>query len=67
LKNIKYCLAHGTQMGWLIDLEDRSVIVIGADQTFEVLYEPSVVLPVPEFAKSIQLTVSDIFGWLQKK
>jgi Uma2 family endonuclease len=67
LKNIKYCLAHGTQMGWLIDPEDRSVIVIGADQTFEVLDEPSVVLPVPEFAKSIQLTVSDIFGWLQKK
>jgi Uma2 family endonuclease len=67
LKNIKYCLAHGTQMGWLIDPEDRSVIVIGADQTFEVLDEPSVVLPVPEFANLIGLTVSDIFGWLQKK
>ncbi len=65
LKNIKYCLAHGTQMGWLIDPEDRSVIVIG--QMFDAIDEPNVILPVPEFAKSIQLTVSDIFGWLQKK
>jgi Uma2 family endonuclease len=67
LKNIKYCLAHGTQMGWLIDPEDRSVIIIGIGQTFEVIDEPDVILPVPGFAKSIELTVAHIFGWLQKR
>lgn len=66
LKNINYCLAHSTQMGWLIDPEDRSVIII-TGQTFDVTDEPSSMLPVPDFAQSIQLTVSDIFGWLQKK
>jgi Uma2 family endonuclease len=65
LKNIKFCLAHGTQMGWLIDPEDRSVIIIGSDRTFDAIDEPKSVIPVPEFATSIQLTISDIFGWLQ--
>jgi Uma2 family endonuclease len=67
LKNIKHCVAHGTQMGWLIDPEDRSVIVIGVGQIFDAIDEPNAILPVPEFAKSIQLTIADIFGWLQKK
>jgi Uma2 family endonuclease len=67
LKNIKCCITHGTQMGWLIDPEERSVIIIGIGQIFDAIDEPSAVLPVPEFAKSIQLTISDIFGWLQKQ
>jgi Uma2 family endonuclease len=74
LSNIKLCLAHGTQMGWIIDTEDRSVIVIKAGQVFEAITfgangaidEPSAILPVPEFAKSIQLTTADIFSWLKK-
>jgi Uma2 family endonuclease len=67
LRTIKHCVAHGTQMGWLIDSEDRSVIVIGAGQIFDVIDEPSAILPVPEFARSSQLTIADIFGWLQKR
>jgi Uma2 family endonuclease len=67
LRNIKHCVAHGTQMGWLIDPEDRSVIVIGVGQIFDAIDEPSAILPVPEFARSIQLTIAEIFGWLQKK
>jgi Uma2 family endonuclease len=67
LKDIKHCVAHGAQMGWLIDLEDRSVIVIGAGQIFDAIDEPSAILPVPEFARSIQITIADIFGWIHKK
>jgi Uma2 family endonuclease len=67
LRNIKHCVAHGTQMGWLIDPEDRSVIVISVGQIFDAIDEPSAILPVPEFARSIQLTIAEIFGWLQKK
>jgi Uma2 family endonuclease len=67
LRNIKHCVAHGAQMGWLIDTEDRSVIVIGTGQIFDAIDEPNAVLPVPEFARSIQITIADIFGWLQKK
>ncbi len=67
VRDIKHCVDHGTQMGCLIDQEDRSVIVIGVGQVFDAIDEPNVVLPVPEFAKSIQLTLAHIFGWLQKQ
>jgi Uma2 family endonuclease len=64
LKNINHCLAHGTQMGWLIDPEDRSVIISRIDQNADVIDEPNAILPVPEFARSMQLTVGQMFSWL---
>jgi Uma2 family endonuclease len=67
LKKIDHCLAHGTQMGWLIDPADRSVFVIGADRTLQIIDEPSTILPVPEFAKSVQLTVEQLFSWIKKQ
>jgi Uma2 family endonuclease len=67
LKNINHCITHGTKMGWLIDPTDRSVFVIGADRTLQIIDEPSTILPVPEFAKSIQLTVEQLFSWIKKK
>jgi Uma2 family endonuclease len=67
LKNINHCLAHGTQMGWLIDPTDRSVLVIGADRNLQIIDEPSTILPVPEFAKSVQITVEQLFSWIKKK
>ena len=64
LKNINHCLASGTQMGWLIDPEDRSVVISRIDRNLEVIDEPNVILPVPNFAKSLELTVDRLFGWL---
>jgi Uma2 family endonuclease len=67
LKNINHCLAYGTQMGWLIDPADRSVFICMPDRTFQIIDDPSTILPVPEFARSIQLTVEQLFGWIKKK
>jgi Uma2 family endonuclease len=64
LKNITYCIAHGSQMGWAIDPDDRSVIVCQSDQDLRVIDEAGILLPVPVFAVTIQLTLDDIFGWL---
>ncbi len=64
LKNINHCLAAGTQMGWLIDPEDRSVVISRSDRNLEVIDEPNLALPVPDFAKSLELTVDRLFGWL---
>jgi Uma2 family endonuclease len=66
LKNINHCIAHGAQMGWLIDPEDRVVMVVDAGQRLEVIDDLAVILPVPGFAKNIQLTMTNIFGWLKK-
>jgi Uma2 family endonuclease len=66
LRNINHCLVHGTQMGWLIDPNDRAVFIICSDRTFQIIDEPSTILPVPTFATSIQLTVEQIFSWIKK-
>ena len=67
LKNIRHCLDHGTQMGWLIDPDDQSVFVGQIGQQFTIIDEPDILLPVPEFAAELKLTVGEILGWLKRK
>ena len=67
LKNIDHCLAYGSQMCWLIDPIDRAVFICIGERNFQMLDEPSTILPVPEFAVAIQLTVEQLFSWIQKK
>jgi Uma2 family endonuclease len=66
VKNIVYCLQHGTTLGWLIDPEDRTVFIYHPNGTMEIFDEPEARLPVPDFAQSVELTVGDVFGWLAK-
>lgn len=63
-RNILHCLKHGTQMGWLIDPEEKSVLVYTPPNQVAVFDEPDDRLPVPAFAIDVQLTVSTLFGWL---
>jgi hypothetical protein len=42
-------------------------LVIGADRNLQIIDEPSTILPVPEFAKSVQITVEQLFSWIKKK
>jgi Uma2 family endonuclease len=64
VKNIVHCLQHGTLLGWLIDPADRTIFIYHPNGTMEIFDEPEARLPVPEFARSIELTVGDVFGWL---
>ena len=64
IKNILHCLEYETQMGWLIDSEEQSVFVYSRNQQPVVLDEAEALLPVPEFASELKLTVGDLFGWL---
>jgi Uma2 family endonuclease len=63
-KNILHCLKHGAQMGWLIDPDERTVFVYRPKQEIEVFDEPDAVLPTPDFAGELTLTVDSIFAWL---
>ena len=63
-KNILHCLKYGTQMGWLIDPDEKTVFVYHPKQETEVFDEPDALLPVPSFASELQLTVKDVFAWL---
>jgi Uma2 family endonuclease len=63
--NILHCLKHGCHLGWLIDPDERSVLIYPPKQQPELLQEPNEVLPVPDLVVDLQLTVGDLFGWLR--
>ena len=63
-KNILYCLDNGTKLGWLIDPQEQSVFTYFSGQQPKFFEAADDILPVPDFAKSFQLTVGELFGWL---
>jgi Uma2 family endonuclease len=65
LNNITHCLKHGSEMGWLIDPEERSILVCQSGRELTVIEEPNAIIPVPDFASAIQLTLNNMFDWLR--
>jgi Uma2 family endonuclease len=63
-KNILHCLDHGCQMGWLIDPEEKTVVVSPQDSRSRTFEASDAALPVPDWASGLALTVGDLFGWL---
>ncbi len=63
-KNILHCLNYKTQMGWLIDPMEQTVLVYFPQQQTQVFDEPDDYLPVRSFVSELRLTVGDLFGWL---
>ncbi|NEO33746.1 MAG: Uma2 family endonuclease [Symploca sp. SIO3C6] len=62
LRNILHCLRHGTELGWLIDPEEESILVLDATQRVEILSGTSS-LPILKGVE-LELTVEQVFGWL---
>jgi len=63
-KNILHCLKHGSQMGWLIDPEEQTVLVYLPPAQVKVFDRPTDILPTPSFATDFHLTVGELFSWL---
>jgi Uma2 family endonuclease len=63
IRNILHCLKHGSQLGWLIDPEERVILAFRPNQLPTELVEVDV-LPVLTGMK-LTLTVNDVFGWLK--
>lgn len=63
--NILHCLNHGTRLGWLMDPDERSVIVYPSGQQPELFDQEEDILPVSDLVADLQLTVGDVFGWLK--
>ncbi len=61
--NILYCLQHGCQLGWLIDPEDRSILVFFPNRQ-PVLLQGSELLPVLDDI-DLELEVTQVFSWLK--
>jgi Uma2 family endonuclease len=56
-------LKHGTQLGWLIDPDERLILAfIPGQEPVELTGSNS--LPIPKFL-TLDLTVEQVFGWLK--
>jgi Uma2 family endonuclease len=62
-QNILHCLDYGAQMGWLIDPEEKTVIVSPQDGRSR-NFEKQDRLPVPDWAAELTITVDQLFRWL---
>lgn len=63
IRNILHCLKHGSQLGWLIDPEDRIILVFQPEKLpLELSGNDS--LPVLSSLK-LTLTVAQVFAWLK--
>ncbi|MGB7417467.1 MAG: Uma2 family endonuclease, partial [Thermosynechococcaceae cyanobacterium] len=62
-QKILYSLQQGTQLGWMLDPSDRSILVFVPNQ-LPMFYEGGESLPILA-PISAELTCNQIFGWLQ--
>lgn len=63
IKRIMFCVNQGTQLAWLIDPEDESVMIFKPNQFPEIKSDDEI-LPVLDELKEIQLSVREMFSWL---
>lgn len=61
--NILHCIRHGCQLGWLLDPDDRSILVFLPKQSPELCIGSDRV-PVPDRIP-LNLTAELVFGWLK--
>jgi Uma2 family endonuclease len=59
---IQLCLAEGSQLGWLIDSDERVIMTFLPEQSLG-LYQDDAVLPILD-SISLELTPAQIFSWL---
>ncbi len=62
--NILHCLNYGSQLGWLLDPDEKSVLVYPAKQQTRLLTQTDL-LPIPDLVADLRLTVADLFNWLK--
>ena len=63
--NILHSLDHGCQLGWLIDPDEQIVQIYTSDKRLISLESADEALLVLDFANQLQLTVGQLFRWLQ--
>lgn len=63
INNILFCLDHGTELGWLIDPNERLVMSFLPQQQPK-MYQGEEVLPTVSILPELQLSVNTIFSYL---
>lgn len=62
LSKLLHCTQYGTELGWLIDPEEETILTIGADQRVQLLKGTSNLPIISDI--HLTLTVDQVFSWL---
>ena len=67
MEKILFCLQNGTELGWLIDPQTKSITVfkLGLPKIYRVGNSDMETLPMLTGLEEWKLSVNDIFGWLK--
>lgn len=65
LGNILHCLEYGSHLGWFIDPDDQSILLLRPQQQPSLVQENQLLPVYPQL--DLELTVSQVFGWLNMK
>ena len=60
-----HALDNGTQMGWLINPKERSILTCEAGKQPQLFTQDEQILSVPSFATPLELRFGEVFGWLK--
>jgi Uma2 family endonuclease len=59
-----FCLEEGTKLGWLIDPEDESVMILKSDKFPEIKSNQETLTVLKDLQESLQLSAEEMFDWL---
>jgi len=65
INKIGHCIEYGCQLGWLIDPEERCVLVFSPGLSLGIFSNDQEVLPTPDFLAELALTSDRLFAWLK--
>jgi Uma2 family endonuclease len=65
IAKIQSCLQEGTQLGWLIDSEERVIMVLWPDTRIALLRNSDRLPVLQDIA--LDLTVEQVFSWLRQR
>ena len=64
IDNILFCLNHGTELGWLIDPQEKLVMIFKPGKQPETKQDGDMLPVLSSLENTLQLSVQDLFSWL---
>lgn len=63
LDNLLHCLHHGSQLGWLVDPDDYSIVVLTPPHAIQICRGEQILAVLPDL--SLKITAQTVFQWLK--
>ncbi len=64
IRKIMFCLEQGTQLGWLIDPEDESIMILKSNQFPIIKFNEENLIVLEDLQENLPLSAQQIFSWL---